>query len=93
MTDDPLTTCPQCGGEIHRVLFPAGIVFKGSGFYKTEYSSYGRSGNQEASVSKAEAGENKSTPEIGKSASESKKSESGSGASAGSSAPTTTAAD
>jgi putative FmdB family regulatory protein len=36
MTDDPLTTCPQCEGPIHRVLFPASIVFKGSGFYSTD---------------------------------------------------------
>ncbi|SRR5579885_776363 len=36
MTDDPLTTCPQCGNGIRRVLYPAGIVFKGSGFYKTD---------------------------------------------------------
>ncbi len=34
--DAPLTTCPNCSGQIHRVLFPAGIVFKGSGFYKTD---------------------------------------------------------
>ncbi len=34
--DAPLTTCPSCSGPIHRVLFPAGIVFKGSGFYKTD---------------------------------------------------------
>jgi putative FmdB family regulatory protein len=34
--DTPLTTCPNCSGPIHRVLFPAGIVFKGSGFYKTD---------------------------------------------------------
>ncbi len=34
--DAPLTTCPNCSGSIHRVLFPAGIVFKGSGFYKTD---------------------------------------------------------
>jgi len=36
MTDDPLTTCPECGNSIRRVLYPAGIVFKGSGFYKTD---------------------------------------------------------
>jgi putative FmdB family regulatory protein len=36
MTDDPLTTCPQCEGKIHRVVFPAGIVFKGGGFYSTD---------------------------------------------------------
>src|SRR5690348_18170171 len=34
--DAPVTTCPNCSGQIHRVLFPAGIVFKGSGFYETD---------------------------------------------------------
>src|SRR5437868_1991013 len=37
MTDEPLTICPECGGYIRRVLYPAGIVFKGSGFYKTDH--------------------------------------------------------
>lgn len=36
MSDDPLTTCQTCGGAIHRVLYPAGIVFKGGGFYSTD---------------------------------------------------------
>jgi putative FmdB family regulatory protein len=35
-SDDPLTECPNCGAHIQRVLFPAGIVFKGSGFYKND---------------------------------------------------------
>lgn len=39
MTDDPLETCPECGGHIRRVYYPAGIVFKGSGFYKTDHRS------------------------------------------------------
>ena len=37
MTDEPLTTCPECGSHIRRVFFPAGIVFKGHGFYKTDH--------------------------------------------------------
>jgi hypothetical protein len=41
MTDEPLTTCPECGSQIRRVLFPAGVVFKGSGFYKTDYNKNG----------------------------------------------------
>jgi putative FmdB family regulatory protein len=36
MSDEPLTVCPNCGSPIHRVLFPTGVVFKGSGFYSTE---------------------------------------------------------
>ena len=37
MIDEPLTVCDECGGHIRRVIFPAGIVFKGSGFYKTDH--------------------------------------------------------
>jgi putative FmdB family regulatory protein len=39
MIDDPLEVCPECDGRIRRVFFPAGIVFKGSGFYKTDHRS------------------------------------------------------
>ncbi len=39
MTDDPLEICPECGAHIRRVYYPAGIVFKGSGFYKTDHRS------------------------------------------------------
>jgi putative FmdB family regulatory protein len=36
MTEDPVTECPECGGETHRVIQPVGIIFKGSGFYSTD---------------------------------------------------------
>lgn len=39
MTDEPLTTCPECGSELRRILYPAGIVFKGSGFYVNDHGS------------------------------------------------------
>ena len=36
-SDDPLTKCPNCGRKTLRKVFsPVGIVFKGSGFYKTD---------------------------------------------------------
>jgi putative FmdB family regulatory protein len=35
-TDDPLTVCPACGGSLRKVFSPVGIVFKGSGFYRTD---------------------------------------------------------
>ena len=35
-SDDPLKTCPECGAPIKRVIFPAGIVFKGDGWYITD---------------------------------------------------------
>src|SRR5215471_8426774 len=35
-TDDPLTVCPSCGGKLRKDFSPVGIVFKGSGFYRTD---------------------------------------------------------
>jgi putative FmdB family regulatory protein len=35
-TDDPLTVCTACGGKLRKVFSPVGIVFKGSGFYRTD---------------------------------------------------------
>jgi putative FmdB family regulatory protein len=35
-SDDPLTVCPACGGALRKVYSPVGIVFKGSGFYRTD---------------------------------------------------------
>lgn len=37
ITDEPVETCPTCGGPVRRVLHPVGLVFKGSGFYKTNH--------------------------------------------------------
>lgn len=36
INEDPVQECPECGGEVRRVIHPVGIVFKGSGFYATD---------------------------------------------------------
>jgi putative FmdB family regulatory protein len=36
MSDAPLTACAVCGGKLRKVFSPIGIVFKGSGFYRTD---------------------------------------------------------
>ena len=36
MSDPPQATCPDCGGAGTRLFYPTGILFKGSGFYKTD---------------------------------------------------------
>jgi putative FmdB family regulatory protein len=69
MSDEPLTVCPACGADIRRVVFPAGIVFKGSGFYKTDHANGSAAANNGHSVKsdegtssdtkKTEGGENK----------------------------------
>lgn len=35
-SDAPLTQCPECKGEVRKVFSTVGVVFKGSGFYKTD---------------------------------------------------------
>ncbi len=35
-SDAPVTVCPECGGEVRKVYANVGVVFKGSGFYKTD---------------------------------------------------------
>ena len=35
-TDDALTTCPQCQGRLRKLFNSVGVVFKGSGFYRTD---------------------------------------------------------
>lgn len=38
MTDEPLKTCPKCKGTVKRLIgMGAGTIFKGSGFYQTDY--------------------------------------------------------
>ena len=36
-TDDALTECPLCGGRLRKVFSSVGVVFKGSGFYRTDH--------------------------------------------------------
>src|ERR1700730_13010832 len=38
MSDAPLKDCPECGGELRKLLYPVGVQFKGSGFYTTDYA-------------------------------------------------------
>ena len=37
MSDDPATTCQDCGAPVERVFHPVAVHFKGSGFYTTDY--------------------------------------------------------
>jgi len=39
ITEDPISNCPKCNGQVTRLLFPVGIVFKGSGFHINDYPS------------------------------------------------------
>jgi putative FmdB family regulatory protein len=36
MKDEPIKECPECGTSVRKILHPAGIIFKGSGWYITD---------------------------------------------------------
>ncbi|OAA30066.1 FmdB family transcriptional regulator [Kosmotoga arenicorallina S304] len=36
ISEEPLTTCPSCGGKLRKAIASVGVVFKGSGFYSTD---------------------------------------------------------
>ncbi len=66
-SEDPLTTCGVCGGALRKVFHPAGIVFKGSGFYATDSRSSARSSGAEkdgsgSSGSRSETASTSSSP-------------------------------
>jgi putative FmdB family regulatory protein len=48
ISEDPLTTCGVCGGKLRKVFHPAGIVFKGSGFYATDSRSSSKPSEKKA---------------------------------------------
>lgn len=48
--DEPVSTCPRCGGQVRRLISGGnGLIFKGSGFYITDYRNKGRSGAKDDS--------------------------------------------
>ena len=63
MSDGPLAACPQCGGEVRKLISAPSFQFKGSGFYKTDYvdkksgsgSSEGKSENKSEAKSETKS--------------------------------------
>jgi putative FmdB family regulatory protein len=49
--DDALSECPNCGGALRKVFGSIGVVFKGSGFYKTDSRPAAKSSGGEAAAS------------------------------------------
>ena len=55
MVDEPLKVCPKCQGKLTKMLYPTGVIFKGSGFYTTDYKGSGKSESANGSSPGAEA--------------------------------------
>jgi putative FmdB family regulatory protein len=80
-TDDALTTCPKCNGRLRKLFGKVGVVFKGSGFYRTD----NRDTSKSSSSSSSSNGESSSSSSSSESSS-SKSSDSSSSSSSSSSA-------
>ncbi|MCX2732034.1 FmdB family transcriptional regulator [Saccharopolyspora sp. NFXS83] len=87
-SEDSLTECPQCTGRLRKLFNAVGIVFKGSGFYRTDNRSNSNSGSGSSSGSSS-SGESKSS---GSSSDSSSSSSSSSSSGSSSSSSSTTAA-
>jgi putative FmdB family regulatory protein len=59
MLEEGPSVCERCGGELRRVLYPTGIIFKGSGFYRTDSREAGTSTS--GTSSKAPAADGKAS--------------------------------
>ncbi len=59
-SDDSLTVCPECSGRLRKLFNAVGIVFKGSGFYRTDSRSGGAAVASEAASSSEKSGSEKS---------------------------------
>jgi putative FmdB family regulatory protein len=59
MSDKPLTRCKKCGGKLEKIISQSSFVFKGSGWYATDYARKGRS--EKRGDSSAQSGESSSS--------------------------------
>jgi putative FmdB family regulatory protein len=95
-TDDSLTECPQCHGRLRKVFGKVGVVFKGSGFYRTDSREAGKSSGSSSksseSSSSEKSGSSSASEKSGSEKSSSTK-DSSSSSSSGSSAPAAAASN
>lgn len=59
--DEPIATCPECGASVRRVLYPAGVIFKGSGWYKTDSRKPESAGSASHSEAKSDSSSSSSS--------------------------------
>lgn len=59
VSDEPVTCCPECGGQVHRLLGVPALQFKGSGWYVTDYGkgSGARGGNGKGPSTASDSGD------------------------------------
>ncbi|MDO3635370.1 FmdB family zinc ribbon protein [Mycolicibacterium arseniciresistens] len=92
-SDDALSQCPKCDGRLRKLFGKVGVVFKGSGFYRTDSreaaksTSNGSAKSSDAAGSTSSSSDSSSSSSSGSSSDSGKSSSSTSGSSSSSSAP------
>ena len=85
-SDAPLTECPACSGRLRKVFSAVGVVFKGSGFYKTDSRTGGKkdgAGKESSKESSGTASSSSSSKDAGGSSTPAASTSSSSSSSAG----------
>ncbi|OBF61121.1 FmdB family transcriptional regulator [Mycobacterium sp. 852002-50816_SCH5313054-b] len=62
-TDDALTTCEKCSGRLRKLFNSVGVVFKGSGFYRTDSRADGKKSKSSTNGSSVDAGSSSGSSE------------------------------
>ena len=62
-SDDALTECPECSGRLRKLFGAVGVVFKGSGFYRTDSRDKPQSDSTSESTSESTADKSEKKPE------------------------------
>ena len=83
-SDSPLTMCPVCQSRLRKVFSPVGVLFKGSGFYRTDSRAAAKNGAKSAKDSGAEKKADSSSVAASASSSSSGSNSGSSGSSSGS---------
>lgn len=60
-TDDALTECPKCEGRLRKIFNAVGVVFKGSGFYRTDSRTDGKSASSTSTAKSSDDSSSSST--------------------------------
>jgi putative FmdB family regulatory protein len=81
-SDDPIAICPVCEGQVRKVFSAVGVVFKGSGFYRTDSRENAKASDGSSSNGSSPNGSGEKKSEAASSSSSGESSKSGSSGSA-----------
>jgi putative FmdB family regulatory protein len=86
-TDDALTVCPECEGRLRKVFNAVGVVFKGSGFYRTDSRASNGASSGSSNGSSSNGSSSSGSPSNGSKSESSSSSSSSDSSSSGTSTP------